>query len=249
MNKVARLSAVCIAMFWSVFTAQTLSANTANNDDLNGVIEVNEYTGPEKSVWETTRILLKIIEEERESYLNTPTKFYERVAEALEPVVGFRRIAAMVMGSYYKKSSKADRKKFSDAFQRSLVETYSGGLIEYEGYKISIKQGAPIPDGKRTAVVNVEITTSSGTQVPLKYSMYKTKSGLWKVQNVTVAGINVGLLYRQQFARKVAEANGDISQVVANWSSRLDIDVENAQLELESEPDDAESTQQNAEAE
>ena len=231
-TKIVRFFVVCIAMLGFGFSTQAVSATTPV-EEVNGVVEVNEYTGPEKSVWDTTRILLKIIDEERESYEQTPNQFFDRVAEALKPVVGFRRIAAMVMGSYYKKSSKADRKKFSDAFQRSLVETYSGGLIEYEGYKISIKQGAEVPAGKKTAVVNVVITTSSGTQVPLKYSMYRTKSGVWKVQNVTVAGINVGLLYRQQFARKVAEAGGDVSLVVKNWSSKLDIEVEDGKLPSE----------------
>lgn len=207
--------------------AHAAVSETASNGS---IADIKEYTGPEKAVWDTTQTLLNIIEEERESYKENPSAFYDRVAVALEPVVGFRRIAAMVMGKYYKKASKPERQEFSNLFKTSLVETYSGGLIEYDGYKISIKQGDAIPEGKKTAVVDVVITTSSGTAVPLKYSMYRTKAGLWKVQNVTVAGINVGLLYRQQFARKVAEASGDISAVVSNWSSRLEVEVEDGEI-------------------
>ena len=211
-------------------STETVVASVASD---NGVVDVNKFSGPEQAVWDTTQILLKIIEEERESYKEDPTAFYSRVADALQPVVGFRRIAAMVMGPYYKKASKKQRVDFSSSFERSLVETYSGGLIEYEGYKIDILPGSDVPEGKRTAVVDVVITTSSGTQVPLKYSMYKTKKGQWKVQNVTVAGINVGLLYRQQFARKVAEASGDLGLVVARWSSKLEVEVEDGQIKTD----------------
>jgi phospholipid transport system substrate-binding protein len=206
---------------------------TEAQDDNNGVVDINALSGPEKAVWGATQTLLAIIEEERESYKTDSSRFYERVTEALRPVVGFKRIAAMVMGSYYKKASKKQRAAFSVLFERSLVETYSGGLIEYDGYQIQVLPGAPVAKDKRKAVVNVSITTSSGTQVPLKYSMYQTRSGKWKVQNVTVAGINVGLLYRQQFARKVADASGDLSIVISQWSSRLDVEVEDGQLKEE----------------
>ena len=168
---------------------------------------------------------MAIIDEERESYKAHPEAFFDRVAIALKPAVGFKRIAAMVMGKYYKKATKQERAKFADLFQVSLVETYSGGLIEYDGYRIVVQKGEALPEGKKTAVVDLTITTSSGTQVPLKYSMYKTRAGIWKVQNVTVAGINVGLLYRQQFARKVAQVSGDIGAVIDGWSSRLDAEV------------------------
>jgi phospholipid transport system substrate-binding protein len=214
----------------SVTKPETAKSDLAKVEVDNGVVEIDKFSGPELAVWNTTQTLLSIIDEERASFGENPNKFYNRVATALEPVVGFRRIAAMVMGSYYKQATKEQRAKFSQLFERSLVETYSGGLIEYDGYTIDILPGEPVPEGKRTSVVNVVITTSSGTQVPLKYSMYKTKKGEWKVQNVTVAGINVGLLYRQQFARKVAEANGDIGTVVSQWSSKLDVEVEDGQV-------------------
>jgi len=221
--------ATLVACFSVVVHAQTAQASVNPAQD-NGVVEVNKFSGPEQAVWNTTQTLLTIIEEERESFKTQPDHFYQRVEKALQPVVGFKRIAAMVMGSYYKKASKDQRSVFSQSFKRSLVETYSGGLIEYEGYKIDILPGEGVPEGNRTAVVDLVITTSSGTQVPLKYSMYKTKKGLWKVQNVTVAGINVGLLYRQQFARKVAEAEGDLEAVVQQWSSKLDVEVEDGQI-------------------
>lgn len=217
-------------------SAQTAEASVSETEVDNGVVDINKFSGPEQAVWNTTQMLLNIIDEERAGFTENPNKFYDRVAEALEPAVGFRRIAAMVMGSFYKQATKAQKIKFSQLFQRSLVETYSGGLIEYDGYKIDVLPGEPVPEGQRTAVVDVVITTSSGTQVPIKYSMYQTKNGAWKVQNVTVAGINVGLLYRQQFARKVAEAGGDINVVVDQWSSKLDVEVEDGQLKTDDNP-------------
>lgn len=236
MMKVFRvLLASLIVMLSMELRAESAEASVTPTEPDNGVVEIDKLSGPEQAVWNTTQTLLSIIEDERTSFTENPEKFYTRVAEALQPVVGFKRIAAMVMGPYYKKANKEQRKKFSQSFERSLVETYSGGLIEYEGYTIDILPGEPVPDGDRTAVVDIVITTSSGSQVPLKYSMYKTKAGQWKVQNVTVAGINVGLLYRQQFARKVVEANGDLGLVVNQWSSKLDVEVEDGQIKTPGE--------------
>jgi len=233
MNLVRLFLASLVVLISLEVRAQSAEASVVPVDADNGVVEVEKLSGPEQSVWNTTKVLLKIIDEERASFEQNPNQFYERVTKALQPVVGFRRIAAMVMGSYYKKANKEQREKFAHLFERSLVETYSGGLIEYDGYNIDILPGEEVPEGKRTAVVDVIITTSSGSQVPLKYSMYKTRSGEWKVQNVTVAGINVGLLYRQQFARKVAEAQGDLGLVVDQWSSKLDVEVEDGKIKTE----------------
>lgn len=236
MMTVFRVLLVGVVILMSLeLRAQSAEASIAPAEPNNGVVEIDKLSGPEQAVWNTTQTLLSIIDDERASFNENPTKFYKRVAKALQPVVGFKRIAAMVMGSYYKKATKEQRMKFSELFERSLVETYSGGLIEYDGYSIDILPGEEVPNGKRTAVVDIVITTSSGSQVPLKYSMYKTRAGEWKVQNVTVAGINVGLLYRQQFARKVVEANGDLGLVVDQWSSKLDVEVEDGQIKTPAE--------------
>ena len=43
--------------------------------------------------------------------------------------------------------------------------------------------------------------------------------GQWKVRNVIVEGINIGLLFRDQFAQAMKANRNDLDAVIDNWGS------------------------------
>ncbi len=48
--------------------------------------------------------------------------------------------------------------------------------------------------------------------------------GQWKVVNVIVNGINLGLTFRNQFDQAMRDHNRDYDAVINGWSPQLDVE-------------------------
>jgi phospholipid transport system substrate-binding protein len=55
------------------------------------------------------------------------------------------------------------------------------------------------------------------------YSMRLSKDGVWRVYNLIINGINIGLTYRNQFASsmKSPEHRGNLDAVIATWGDTI----------------------------
>ena len=143
----------------------------------------------------------------------------------LGEVVDFKRIARRVMAKHFKNASSAQKQRFLAVFRSSLLNTYAKGLWEFNNYKVNV---LPLKEGKQTqrnTQVSFEVITSSGQVFPVTQSLfYNQKSNQWMVQNVIINGINMGLLFRDQFARLVASNNGDLDLAISGWTSEVSKD-------------------------
>ncbi len=147
------------------------------------------------------------------------------VDQQLGGVVDFKRIARRVMAKHYRNASREQKQRFLAVFKTSLLNTYAKGLWEFNNYKVNM---LPLKVGKQTlrnTQVSFEVITSSGQVFPVTQSLfYDKKSNQWMVQNVIINGINMGLLFRDQFARLAAQNNGDIDLAISGWTSEVSSD-------------------------
>jgi len=146
--------------------------------------------------------------------------FIQEISNAFSPIVDFQRIARNVMGKHYKVSTSSQRDRFSEAFRTSLLNTYSKTLIEFKDEKIIV---LPPKNKSRTpnkVKVDIEIITSSKSY-PGVYSMYLDKNNEWKIINIVVNGINLGLTFRSQFYSLMEKNNNDISIVIDKWIASI----------------------------
>jgi phospholipid transport system substrate-binding protein len=67
----------------------------------------------------------------------------------------------------------------------------------------------------------MEVHGHDGTIYPVAYSMFLDDARQWRVQNVIVNGINLGLTFRSQFASSMDQKQ-NIDQVIDGWSAELD---------------------------
>ena len=61
------------------------------------------------------------------------------------------------------------------------------------------------------------IQTSSNGLVPVTYQMVLDNQGQWKVRNLILNGINLGLTFRNQFASTVEAHHGNLDKAIANF--------------------------------
>jgi phospholipid transport system substrate-binding protein len=182
--------------------------------------------------------LLQAIQNSKSEKTLSDKEKIELVDRQLGEVVDFKRIARRVMAKHFKAATNEQKQQFLAVFKASLLNTYAKGLWEFNNYKVNI---LPLKEGKQTernTQVSIEVVTSSGQIFPVTQSLfYNSKDKLWMVQNVIINGINMGLLFRDQFARLVAQNNGDIGLAIAVWTSEVATDTP-AQVQLDNEAED-----------
>ena len=149
-----------------------------------------------------------------------PETFYQTLDSILGPVVDFEGFARGVMTVRYTRSaSPAQMQAFEQSFKRSLMQFYGNALLEYQDQEIRM---LPFAAGKEPdrAAVNMEIVGKGGVIYPLSYTMVE-QAGQWKVRNVVVNGINIGKLFRDQFADSMSRNGNDLDKVIAGWADTV----------------------------
>ncbi|MBM95727.1 MAG: hypothetical protein CMI09_07765 [Oceanospirillaceae bacterium] len=171
----------------------------------------------------TTTKVMERINSNRNLYESDKAKFYWELEDVLGPMVDFRRLTRLIMGDHYYQASKEQRQRFARAFKRSLLSSYATGLIEYRDYEVRmLPPKKDFDHNLRNTLVDLEVVTPSGKVFPITQSMYfHHKSRRWMAQNVIVNGINVGKLFKEQFAQLVFENDGNIGLAIEDWIENL----------------------------
>jgi phospholipid transport system substrate-binding protein len=176
--------------------------------------------GPDEIVRSVSDDILDIIATYQGRFETNPDGYYTAVDDTMSGFVDYPAIARAVMARYWADASEEQRARFVDAFRRGLVRTYARALLEFEQERVNVLPlRADHLRGDR-ALVRMEITGSNGRIYPLQYSMGRGEDGIWRVRNVIVDGVNLGLTYRNQFASamQTGEARGDIDAVIDSWT-------------------------------
>lgn len=175
---------------------------------------------PQQVVQATTDKVIGELNSKREQFRKDPEAFYQTLNDILDPVVDFEGFARGVMTvRYSREASPAQMQAFQDSFKRSLVKFYGGALLEYDNQEIRMLPAVPSSEPGRAAV-NVEVVGRTGAIYPVTYTM-EQKDGSWKVRNVIINGINVGKLFRDQFAESMRNNGNDLDKVIATWGDAV----------------------------
>ncbi len=172
---------------------------------------------PQVIVQDATNALLARIVKEKETLKKEPQALYRLVDENITPFMDIDGIARRVMGQYYRQATPAQRSEFARVFKQSLIRTYAKGLTAYENQKIEFRPWKAGPDPKK-AQVEVNVYGNTGQVYPVAFQMQQGDDGAWKVQNLILNGINLGLTFRNQFSAAVESNRGNIDQAIAGWS-------------------------------
>ena len=153
-------------------------------------------------------------------YEENPEEFIKAISFALQPLVDFKRISRNVMGRYYKDANKEQIEKFNKVFKTSLLKTYSKTLAEFKDEQILVSsQVKKSPKGNREKV-SLQIVTSTKIY-PAVYDMYRNKQGQWKLINIVINGVNLGLTFRNQFYSLMEKEGNNLDVVIEKWVTSI----------------------------
>lgn len=156
---------------------------------------------------------------ERAVYQKNPAVLTTIVKENIEPYVDFSGFARGVMGQYYRQATPAQRASFTQTFRQSLVRTYAKGLSAYNNESYSIRPFTAGRDPSK-AVVSMDFKTNNGN-IPVTYQLIQS-GNTWKVRNVSLNGIDIGLTFRNQFSSTVQNNKGNLDNAIASFTPTAD---------------------------
>ena len=206
-----------------------------------------QQSDPHKLVQAATDSILAEVELAKEYYDTTPEKLNNKVLEVLDPVVDFYGFTRNVMGKYA--SSKAYRAlktkqeraafkarvdQFHPILRSTLIATYGKGLMAFSGEKVELL--APTDTDKEkinsgdSVLLTQKITAQDGAVYTLRYKSRPNKKGQWQVRNLYIENLDLGRVYRSQFAAAVRDNGGDVQAAIAAWKTTAHADVGKAKI-------------------
>jgi phospholipid transport system substrate-binding protein len=170
-------------------------------------------------VQDTTSKMLADLKANKEQYKQDPTKFYDSLNTIVGPVVDAEGISRSIMTvKYSRKATPAQMQTFQENFKKGLFQFYGNALLEYNNQGITVDP-AKDESGDRTSV-GMTVKGSNGAIYPVQYTLEKV-SGEWKLRNVIINGINIGKLFRDQFADAMQRNGNDLDKTINGWAGEV----------------------------
>lgn len=148
------------------------------------------------------------------------------VRENLDPYIDSQAFTRIVMGTYATNqySSAAQRAQFEKNFRETLIENYGSAFAKYSNQSYSIRPYKAT--NSKNPVVTVDFN-NKGEKIPVSFQLVD-KGTQWKIRNINVSGIDLGLQFRNQFAATVKRNGGNLDKAIANFQPDADAAVSQA---------------------
>lgn len=168
-------------------------------------LQAQAKISPEQAIESAVQQLLDEFTNRRAELKDDKSALYAMVDKYTRPVFDFEKISKLVLAKNWKQASDAQRQAFSDEFRTLLIRTYATALFQYTGEETMEFKSSKIRERKgiMSATVESEVTLIEGPGIPVIYSMILDKNNIWKVYNMTIAGVNMVTSYRETYGASI----------------------------------------------
>ena len=190
-----------------------------NNLSANEFIDDQDSRDPYNFIDSNAQKMVFVLTKNSELFETDRETYEQKIKDIFEPMIDFRRVAASVMGKkYYLLATKEQRAQFVEIFKDSLLDTYAETLAQWGDSTISTQFQDDF-SYKELKTVEVKQTLDTGSsKYPISYKLRKDKEG-WKIINIIINGVNLGLTFRNQFQALAISNNEKIESTLDNWVS------------------------------
>lgn len=162
---------------------------------------------PHEIIESTATAVAERLDGRKDYFDDHPGELYGLIDELLLPHFDVRYTGRLVLGKHWKAASAEQRDRFVEVFYQFLLQSYANGILEFEQGSIKVLPADEQQNEKRV-VVKTETRMDDGSEVPINYSMRRTKNG-WRVYDVRIEGVSYVQNYRNQFNAEIAALGVD----------------------------------------
>lgn len=168
--------------------------------------------------------LIKRLQEDQNKLKNNPAAVKQLVREQLDPYIDSQAFTRIVMGPYAtaQNSTPQQRAQFEKNFRETLIENYGTAFTKFSNQTYSLR------GYKETNSANPVVTIdfiNKTDKIPVSFQL-ADKGDQWKIRNINVSGIDLGLQFRNQFAATVKRNGNDLDKAIANFKPDAEAAVE-----------------------
>ncbi|WP_139853136.1 MlaC/ttg2D family ABC transporter substrate-binding protein [Acinetobacter pullicarnis] len=154
---------------------------------------------------------------------SNPAAINAIVRQNLDPYVDGQAFTRIVLGTYATNqyTTAAQRAQFEKNFRETLINNYGSAFAKYSNQTYTMR---PYKDtGSKNPVVTIDFI-DKGNKTPVSFQLADS-GNQWKVRNINVAGIDLGLQFRNQFAANVKRNGNNVDKAIATFKPDADAAV------------------------
>ncbi len=141
-------------------------------------------------------------------------RYFER---ELGPRIDFERFARGVMGKYARLASKPQLSAFAENLKTQMLKTYSKGLEHVDRFDRVEVTNTTLNQSKNSARVATRLRLIGGESYQVTYQLRLDQLGS-RITNLIAESINLGLVYRNQFADLFNAQGRNMAATLEEWT-------------------------------
>lgn len=151
-----------------------------------------DQTNPYKLMDEAAAKTFNRLKSEQPKIKQDPEYLRTIVREELLPYVQVKYAGALVLGTYYKGATPAQREAYFTAFEDYLEQVYGQALAMYHGQTYQIAPEQPLGDKNIVAIRVTIVDTNGRPPVRLDFQWRKnSKTGYWQAYDMIAEGVSM----------------------------------------------------------
>ena len=201
---VAALCVSAMASGASLALAVDAPAAASTSGSLSASVDASD---PAKLVQTAASAMLKDLDAHRADYKANPNKVHQLVDQVLLPHFDSDYSARLVLGHHWGEANDDQRKRFINAFYRSLLNNYGDALTDFTADKLKVLPFTGDAKAK-DSTVRTTVKKSDGATVAVDYRLHQTDAG-WKAWDVVIEGISYVKSFRDDFDSEISQQGID----------------------------------------
>ncbi len=170
--------------------------------------------------------LINEVEDNAESFVNDQERFYAYLDDELSSIIDFDTFTRRVSSRYTRSLNDEQKNLFREQVKRKVFDSYIR-IFESEDLR-NLSDGLEIHLARNLRYTNRDETRAfqdlriikNQTTYNVTFSVEKDiETSKWRIVNLIVEGVNIGLNYRNQFNQLMENNQGDFNRTLENWSS------------------------------
>lgn len=171
---------------------------------------------------QVTREVIDLIRETQEQEEIDMEAFKQGVYELLNPRLDWVGFSRGVMGKHYANATGEQRVEFVESVRSMLLEFYAAAMLRLRDQTMRVLPPSAPPTNPKRVNVDLEFIGSDGQAIPIVFYMRRTSDeGEWRLVNINLSGINLGLTWRNQFGR-IMDMTGDLDQAIIEFAAAVE---------------------------
>jgi phospholipid transport system substrate-binding protein len=181
--------------------------SSASATDAQGAAAPIDDSEPAKLIQTAAIAMLKELDAHRAEYHKDASKIYHLVDQVLLPHFDVEYAAKLVLGRHWSAASEEQRKRFINAFYKSLLMNYGDAIANFTGDRLKVFPYTG-DAGATNATVRSQVRKDDGNVAAVNYSLHRVGQ-VWKAWDVVIEGISYVKSFRDDFGAEIDQKGLD----------------------------------------